>query len=76
MVGAYGEMSDDVYVIAEAVAEELATEHCGFYSDKKQGAVAAFFHSQIYRSWRLVRPPRVGTPSVHISLFLGNKPFN
>ena len=29
VVGAYGEMSDDVYVIAEAVAEELATEHCG-----------------------------------------------
>jgi len=33
------------------VAEELATEHCGFYSDKKQGVVAAF--SQIYRSWGL-----------------------
>ena len=41
VVGAYGEMSDDVYVIAEAVAEELATEHCGFYSDKKQGVVAS-----------------------------------
>ena len=54
MVGAYGEMSDDVYVIAEAVAEELATEHCGFYSDKKQGVVAAFFLSQIHRSWGLV----------------------
>ena len=54
VVGAYGEMSDDVYVIAEAVAEELATEHCGFYSDKKQGEVAAFFLSQIYPSWGLV----------------------
>ena len=54
VVGAYGEMSDDAYVIAEAVAEELATEHCGFHSDKKQGAVAAFFLSQIYRSWGLV----------------------
>ena len=53
VVGAYKEMSDDVYVIAEAVAEELATEHCGFYSDKKQGVVAAFFLSQIYRSWGL-----------------------
>ena len=38
----------------EAVAEELATEHCGFYSDKKQGVVAAFFLSQIHRSWGLV----------------------
>ena len=54
MVGAYGEMYDDVYVIAEAVAKELATEHCGFYSDKKQGEVAAFFLSQLYRSWGLV----------------------
>ena len=54
VVGAYGEMSDDVYVIAEAVAEELATEHCGFYSDKKQCVVAAFFLSQLYRSWGLV----------------------
>ena len=48
-----GETSDDVYVIAEAVAEELATEHCGFYSDKKQGVVAAPFISQIYRPWGL-----------------------
>ena len=30
VAGAFGEMSGDVYVIAEAVAEELATEHCGF----------------------------------------------
>ena len=67
VVGAYGEMSDDVYVIAEAVAEELATEHCGFYSDKKQGVVAAFFLSQIYRPWGLVAHRglltlRVGAP--------------
>ena len=27
VVGAYGEMSDDVYVITEVVAKELATEH-------------------------------------------------
>ena len=43
-----------LYVTAEAVAEELTTKHCGFYSDKKQGVVAAFFLSQIYRSWGLV----------------------
>ena len=47
-------MSDDVYAIAEAVAEELATKHCGAYSDKKQDVVEAFFLSQIYRSWGLV----------------------
>ena len=31
VVGAFGEMSDDVYVIAEAAAEELAIEHYGFF---------------------------------------------
>ena len=36
------------------MTEELATEHCGFYFDKKQDVVAAFFLSQIYRSWGLV----------------------
>ena len=36
---------------ARKKTEDLATEHCGFCSDKKQGAVAAFFLSQIYRSW-------------------------
>ena len=36
------------------MAEELATKHCGFYTDKKQGAVAASFLSQIYRPWELV----------------------
>ena len=53
VMGAFGEQSDDVYLLAEAVAEELATEHCGYYSDKKRGVVAAFFLSQIYRSWGL-----------------------
>ena len=50
VVGAFGEMSDGACVIAEAVAVELATKSRGFYSDKKQGAVAAFFLSQICRS--------------------------
>ena len=36
------------------MAEELATEHCGFCSDKKKGVVAAFFLSQIHRPWGLV----------------------
>ena len=54
VVGAPSKMPDDAYAIAEEVAKEFATEHCGFYSDRKQGAVAAFFLSQIYRSWGLV----------------------
>ena len=39
---------------ARKKTEDLATEHCGFCSDKKQGAVAAFFLSQIHQSWGLV----------------------
>ena len=31
VVGAFGEMSDDVKELANAVAEELAVEHCSFY---------------------------------------------
>ena len=54
VVGAFGEMSDGAYIIAETVAEELATEHRGFYSDKKQNVVAASFLSQTHRSWGLV----------------------
>ena len=50
----FGEISNGAFVIAEADTEKLATEKCGFYSDKKQGVVAAFFLSQVHRSWRLV----------------------
>ena len=32
-------MSDDVKELANAVAEELAVEHCGFYGDKARKAV-------------------------------------
>ena len=34
-------MSNGVCVIAEAVAEELTTEHCGFFSDKKKPSSSA-----------------------------------
>ena len=33
VVGAFGEMSEDVKELANAVAEELAVEHCSFYGD-------------------------------------------
>ena len=46
-----GEMSDDVKELANAVAEELAVEHCSFYGDKTSKAVKGFFLSQLYRSW-------------------------
>ena len=34
VVGAFAEMSDDVKELANAVAEELAVEHCSFYGVK------------------------------------------
>ena len=43
MVGAFGEMSDDVKKLANAVAEELAVEHCSFYGIKTFNAVTGFF---------------------------------
>ena len=50
MVGAFGEMSDGVKELANAVAEELAVEHCSFYGDKASKVVKGFFLNQLYRS--------------------------
>jgi hypothetical protein len=36
VVDEFGEMSDDVYIIAEVVAEELATEHTAIYTQTKE----------------------------------------
>ena len=36
---------------SNAVAEELAVEHCSFYGDKASKAVKGFFLNQVYRSW-------------------------
>ena len=38
VVGAFAEMPSDVHVIAKAVAEELALEHCRIYGDKTKKA--------------------------------------
>ena len=53
VVGAFGEMSSDDHLIAKAVAEELALEHCCFYGDKTLKVVKVFFLNQLYRSWGL-----------------------
>ena len=37
--------------IGNAVAEELAVEHCSFYGDKTSKAVKGFFLNQVYCSW-------------------------
>ena len=54
VVGAFEEMPDGVKELVNAVAEELAVEHCSFYGDKtstKSKAVNGFFLNQLYRSW-------------------------
>ena len=53
VIGAFGEMSDDFKHIADAVATELANEHCSYYSDKKTKTVRSYFRNQLYRSWGL-----------------------
>ena len=51
VVGALGEISDNVEELANAVAEELAVEHCSFYGDKASKAIKGFFLNQLYCSW-------------------------
>ena len=51
VVGAFGAISEDVKEVANAVADELAVEHCSFYEDKTSKAVKGFFLNQLYRSW-------------------------
>ena len=51
VVGAFGEMSNDVKELASAAAEELAVEPCSFYGDNTSKAVKGFFLNQLYRSW-------------------------
>ena len=54
MVGAFGEISDDIKELANAaMAEELAVEYYSFYGDKTSKAVKGFFLNQLYRSWGL-----------------------
>jgi len=53
VIGAFGEMSDDIKHIADAIATELANEHCSYYSDKKPKTVRSYFRNQLYRSWGL-----------------------
>jgi hypothetical protein len=53
VMGAVAEIPSDVHVIAKAVAEELALEHCRIYGDKTLKVAKGFFLSQIYRSWGL-----------------------
>jgi hypothetical protein len=54
VIGAFGEMSDDVKHIADAIATELANEHCSYYSDKIPKTVRSYFRNQLYRSWGLI----------------------
>ena len=46
-------MSDDIKELANAVAGELAVEHCSFYGDKTSKASKGFFLKQLYSSWGL-----------------------
>ena len=51
VVGAFAEMSEDAKELANALAGELAVEHCSFYGDKMSKAVKGSFLNQLCRSW-------------------------
>ena len=61
-------MPDDVNELANAVAEELAVEHCSFYGDKTSKAAKDFFLNQLYRFWRHTSHQSVEYPQWVISI--------
>ena len=49
MVGAFAEVSPDIYAISDLVASVLADEHCSYFSEKPSAA-KAMFTQKLYRS--------------------------
>ena len=49
VVGAFAEMSPDVYTIADLVSSALAEEHCSFFADSPS-AMKALYTQRLYRS--------------------------
>ena len=49
MVGAFGEMSSDVYAIIDLVASILTHEHLSYYSEPPS-AIKGMFQQSIYKS--------------------------
>ena len=62
VIGAFGEMSDDVKHIADAAATELANEHCSSYSDKKPKTGTVLLPQPAVPILGSDSPPRMGTP--------------
>ena len=60
VVGAFGEMSSEDQVIAKAVVEELALEHCSFYGDKTLKVVKVIFSQPALPILGTHGPPRMG----------------
>jgi len=61
VIGAFGEMSDDAKHIADAVATELANEHCSYYSDKKKQDGTVLLPQPAVPILGPDSPPRMGT---------------
>ena len=49
VVGAFAEVSPDIYAISDLVASVLADEHCSYFSEKPSAA-KAMFTQKLYRS--------------------------
>ena len=53
IVGAFGEMSSHVDLLADTIADALTAEHLSYYGDRGSKTVKAYYRRVLYRAWGL-----------------------
>ena len=53
IVGAFGEMSSHVDLLADVIADALTAEHLSYYGDGGSKTVMAYYRRVLYRAWGL-----------------------
>jgi len=53
VVGAFGEMSHHVDLLADVIADALTAEHLSYYGDRGSKTVKAYYRRVLYRAWGL-----------------------
>ena len=53
IVGAFGEMSSHVDLLADAIADALTAEHLSYYGDRGSKTAKAYYRRVLYRAWGL-----------------------
>ena len=59
IVGAFGEMSSHVDLLADVIADALTAELLSYYGDRGSKTVKAYYRRVLYRAWGLGSPPIV-----------------